>query len=101
MTKPGPRIACCVPHCKRTIAEEKLAPNTEWVCQKHWTAVPRKARRLLTFTYRRYKRRFGDRRFWDYPGGSPQRLACIAAERANLAAWNECKRLAIEGAMGL
>ena len=98
---PGPRITCCVPFCKRTIAKERLDPNTEWVCQIHWKNVPKAARRLLTFTYRRYKRHFGDNRFWHYPGGSKPRLACLAAERANLAAWEECKRLAIEGAAGI
>ena len=67
------RINCLVPGCRRTIAAGTF---TEWICQRHWSAVPRDLRRV----YARAKRR-----------------------RKNLAAlnriWSACSRRAVEIAL--
>ena len=75
---------CCIPLCKRYT--RRFEEETQWICGEHWMSVPAKARRLYALTKRRY-RRFGFN-FWQYPAGSPMRLAAAKAQRQNRAAWN-------------
>ena len=85
------RIPCCVPHCRRTIARERLAEgyddrtHWEWICSKHWTAIPRRRR----LAYLRAKRQFFTRpgSYWRAP--------------ALCRLWIRLKREAIERAAGL
>lgn len=70
----GGRLACVVPGCKRTRLADGLFD--EWVCARHWPAVPLRYRRA----YARAKRK---RR-------SPAALARL---------WRICRREAIEQAL--
>jgi hypothetical protein len=65
------RLPCCVPFCRRTISAEK--GFSEWICPKHWRLLP----------------------------GSPARLSAVAMWRRVDAAWERCKRQAIERSLGL
>lgn len=38
------RIACCVPHCRRTARIDAANiewPDNVWICAKHWAAAPK------------------------------------------------------------
>jgi hypothetical protein len=81
------RLSCCVPFCRRTTqapnAEGRLVP-TEWICNGHWKAIPRSARRAYG---RRLRRLFR------------HHLATDRAAADRLWAW--LKRKAIEAAAGI
>lgn len=53
MAAPEPRITCCVPGCRRTI--KAGGDFTQWVCGKHWPAVPKSMRKRLAKYRRRAK----------------------------------------------
>lgn len=77
----APRLTCCVPFCQRTVAAK---PGwTAWICQEHWSAVPRRDRAILT----RAKRK--------------ARKAGLRWNEACTRLWNRCKRIAIERAGGI
>jgi hypothetical protein len=94
------RITCCVPFCKRStrfVAEtivldeggtrlsgSAITLDSEWICQRHWSAVPLKLRRLHSASKRRV-RKFRSRR------------CALGAVRI----WRRCKAKAIEGAAGI
>lgn len=79
------RLSCCVPFCRRTIARSRLpAGAAEWICGKHWPAVPRHLKRRKRQIERIAKRT-----------GRP--TACRLAGLI----WQRCKAVAIERAMGL
>lgn len=84
----GPaRIACCVPGCRATRGDRKgdpLSDGMEWICSRHWATVPTKLKRWRAAA-KRLKRRGQVDRAW----------------RINRWLWRECKRAAIERAMGL
>ena len=46
------RVNCLIQGCRRT--NQKDYENMEWICQKHWIAVPKKYRKL----YAKAKRKF-------------------------------------------
>lgn len=48
------RISCLIVGCRRTCKNN--AHFSEWICQKHWGAVPKKYRRLYAMAKRKYKR---------------------------------------------
>lgn len=75
------RLRCVVPHCRRTTGR---AGFTEWICGRHWPAIPKAARRAYGRRVRRW------RRFHRPSDG-------VAARRM----WQWLKRRAIERAMGL
>lgn len=79
------RVPCCVPFCRRTIARDRLpSEHAEWICGRHWPAVPKHHKRRLRQIERIAKR--------------TRRLSSIMlAQRI----WERCKREAIERAMGL
>ena len=78
----GPmRISCCVPHCRRT--KQNAEGYAEWICAKHWSAVPRDKRRV----WQRVRR--------DHRKGIPQ------FKRRVDRLWQRLKRIAIEKGMGL
>lgn len=91
------RVPCCVPGCRRST---KLVTR-EWICGKHWVAVPKSWRRRLSLIVRRYHKRFGDNGWHVYPAGSPDRLEAVRLTRLWRLMWERCKRAAIERAMGI
>jgi hypothetical protein len=87
------RIACCVPHCKRTrkhvavpvvVDGHVVDFGAEWICQKHWSAVPSALRREHVAAKRNVKR-----------------LGTFAADLASYQVWRRCKAIATEIAFGI
>lgn len=81
--QPGRRIMCCVPGCRRTLVDN--GKFNEWICQKHWSAVPRRDRKV----YNRRKRII------------IQGCLSVTFGAASDRLWNRCKREAIERAVGI
>ena len=48
------RVRCLIGGCGRT-TKEKYS-GMEWICQKHWSAVPKKYRKLYSLAKRKFKR---------------------------------------------
>jgi len=92
------RIRCCVPYCRRT---RKADDAHEWICQQHWSDVPPYLRKRKNRLFRLYRRRFGDRPYWQFPPGSDQRREAVRLERMCVLVWRQCKRKATERAMGI
>lgn len=65
--------ACCVTGCKRASRKEW----NEWICSRHWQAVPKRQRRFYALIKRRYDR------------APSERLADMG-----WSAWERCKRIA-------
>ena len=88
-----PRIACLVPGCRCTRGDRKgddpITDRMEWICAKHWAAVPRSIKR------RRAKLRAIERR----AAGDPDRIGRINMADAEL--WEKAKKIAIETAVGI
>lgn len=87
------RIPCLVPHCRRTkrpqpeCIEVDGVENdaaSEWICERHWSLVPRPTR-LLYFAARRRLREHRTRR-------------CLLLFHR---LWRRCRTKAIEAAVGL
>ncbi len=74
------RLTCLVPGCKRT--KQRTGSGSEWICGKHWPAVPRHMRRRMYRAERRY-RKTRNRRWW------------LIANRM----WERCKKRAIDEAL--
>jgi hypothetical protein len=55
------RIACCVPFCRRTYANEE--GFSEWVCAKHWTMTSKAWRRRRSLFKRRRRSDLADKMF--------------------------------------
>ncbi|RUW41512.1 hypothetical protein EOA37_09630 [Mesorhizobium sp. M2A.F.Ca.ET.015.02.1.1] len=91
------RISCCVPFCRRT----RKPGCREWICHRHWMAIPMHIRRRKYKLDRLYRHLFGDQFWGAFPGGSPKRLMAVKLDRLCLKAWNRCKRVAIEKAAGI
>lgn len=103
------RIPCCVPFCRRTIAADRIPPDHEWLCSRHWGLVPQATKRRRRQLKRRVQRL---KRMWD---GNPKGQAsiensgryfryCAALARAHQLvydAWDTSKRDAIERAGGI
>lgn len=100
MTKLG-RIPCAIPFCRRTADAEKFEGCEEIICGKHWRMAPASWRRRRTRLLRTYRRRFGDRGYWEYPPGSPLRIDAVRLDRLINSLWTRCKRVAIETAAGI
>ena len=74
------RLLCAVPGCRRT---HKAGEFDEWVCGKHWSAVPRDLRRLYTVAKRRWRR-------------DPAKWGRVCSRL-----WERCREAAIDRAMGI
>lgn len=48
------RLTCLLHECHRTNRNDK--GFEEWICQKHWGAVPKKYRKLYSMAKRKFKR---------------------------------------------
>jgi hypothetical protein len=92
------RVACCVPFCRRTF---KAEGQTEVICGDHWRAIPIRYRRLKSLSGRRYRALCGDKGYWEFPPGSPQRMKGHRLARQCEFFWERCKREAINRAMGI
>lgn len=99
MTKPG-RIPCVVPFCRRTADAAKFE-GCEIICGKHWRMASGTLRRRHSRLIRRYRRRFGNRPYLEYPAGSPLRIEAVRLDSICQKAWERCKRAAIEAAAGI
>lgn len=88
----GPaRIGCCIPFCRATRGDRKGDPLTahmEWICSRHWHAVPRRLKRRRSKLARMLART-----------ADPERRERI--NKADSVAWAACKRAAIEAAGGI
>lgn len=95
------RITCCVPFCRRTRRPFEDGFR-DWICGGHWRAVPRATVKQPMFDLaRKYRRKFGDRSYWQMPPGSPERIEAVRIYGDWWDAWKLCKETAIERAMGL
>ena len=56
------RIGCCVPGCRRTSLNR--ANWVEWICQRHWSAVPKRMRHAYTVAQRRKRPPTAINRIW-------------------------------------
>ncbi|WP_146193166.1 hypothetical protein [Maritimibacter sp. 55A14] len=75
------RTPCVVPGCRRTVALKTLPPgDDEWICARHWAAVPKRKRRIYFRARRRLRRGEIERKRADW-------------------AWNRLKKIAIEEAL--
>lgn len=43
--RPG-RVACCIPHCRRTAPKERHPDSSEIMCAGHWRMASKRARKL-------------------------------------------------------
>lgn len=48
------RLKCEITGCKRT-RKNPDSKNNEWICSKHWMAIPKKRRKFYSLMRRRYK----------------------------------------------
>jgi hypothetical protein len=87
------RIQCCIAHCRRSrkhvrvpvvVEGIELDFGEEWICQKHWSAIPTVLRREHSTAKRRVKR------LRDFP-----------SEIESAGIWKRCKATATEIAFGL
>lgn len=90
----GPRLACCVPWCRRTISRASLkTPEgleiSEWICGHHWRGIRKSWRQL----YQRLKWKAAQQGITVF-----ERRKFIA--RAELT-WTKLKRMAVERAAGI
>ena len=98
-----PRLQCCVPFCRRTTANKH--GWGEWVCGKHWAAVPKEKRRAWLRLGREVRSAIAleplTREYWKLPPGSPKRIAAVRMWHRYDRIWNRVKRIAIERAGGI
>lgn len=101
------RLQCCVPYCRRSMRNDE--GYSEWICGKHWPLVPRALKSRKRQLNRRVKRL---KRMWDNDPVAQARIegsgrylkyrrTLQRAYQASYAAWEECKRAAIEAAAGI
>lgn len=50
----NPRHECLIEGCRRT--KQNDDGYDEWICQKHWSVVPKKYRRLYAMAKRKFKK---------------------------------------------
>lgn len=103
------RLRCIVPFCKRTRGQRKgerpISEGEDWICGEHWRLLSPSTRaanqKVLREARRICARKPAYRCFWTMPPGSSDRLAAVALWRRVDAAWERCKREAIERAGGI
>ncbi len=98
------RIACIVPFCGRTAPAEKYA-GCEIICAKHWRMISRQTRAFKASAERRHRKFLRRRKMALAQGDLARQLVLARAldrtHAACLRAWNDCRREAIEAAMGI
>lgn len=65
-----------------------------YICSTHWRLVPKVLKRRDRRLIRHWKRICPTRRYWDYPGGSRERLKTIQVERLIRENWSRIERAA-------
>jgi hypothetical protein len=107
VTRPGRRVLCLVPFCTCTRGDRKGDPLPadltfyEWICPRHWSALPTMYRRAYRRACRRYSASYGAA---DAARGFPDKASWLKALHDRSAAqrlWRRLKRLAIERAAGI
>lgn len=94
------RCQCAVPFCTHTRGPRKgdreaLTPTTQWLCDKHWRAVPLKMRQA-------YHRRENWERGDPYRRkGAPAWVRERPNDDGSWRLWERIKREAIQRAMGI
>ncbi len=103
------RLRCCVPHCKHTRGPRKgdtepLREGGEWICGKHWMALPKQTRRVRYRVERQVEKAVAAeplvREWWRLPKGEA-RIAALNLWRRYDRIWQACKKQAIEIGMGI
>lgn len=69
-------------------------PEGYFLCSRHWHRVPRYLKRRRTKLSREWSKRCPSGRYWDYPGGSPERIKVLQIERLIRATWSRCVAVA-------
>lgn len=116
------RLPCCVPFCRATRGDRKgdpLVPGMEWICSKHWRHVDRRTKRFKRLAEKVERKtnaeceaieREAQRCAAEHGGGVHVDIIerfNAAAERRDRAraacdrAWERCKRIATEAAVGI
>ena len=103
------RMNCCVPFCRRTRGqrkgEEPIREGEEWICGRHWSAVPSRLKNRkkahARYVRRECRRQPLMREWWHLPPGSPERIKAIAMFGLSHTLWRRCVRAAIEAAGGI
>lgn len=90
------RKPCQVPGCGRT-----FKGGGEHLCRRHWLMVPPYQRRRMSMLRRRYIAVCGSDSYWVFPAGSHKRMQGARIWRLFMAAWEACKRSAIQRAVGI
>lgn len=93
------RLQCIVPFCRRTTRNPE--GYSAWMCRDHWKMVSKYRRRRDSRLVRRYVKKFGRNNYWEYKGGSPERLEALRLANMCAKSWELCKRQAIERAAGI
>lgn len=105
----GVRLNCCVPFCKRTRGARKgdtepIREGQEWICGKHWMAIPKPLRRVRYRIERELDRAIASeplmREPWRIEKG-PRRVAALNLWERARRIWSRCKRAAIERGVGI
>lgn len=103
------RLRCCVPFCNHTRGQRKgdtepVREGQEWVCGKHWMAIPKQVRRVRYRIGRELDKAIAReplvREYWKLPKGE-QRIAALNLWRRQTRIWRRCRAIAIERAMGI
>jgi hypothetical protein len=92
------KSTCCIPGCPRW--SRKFPPGEEWICARHWRAMPRRCRRALLKVWQRL------RDLYSVYEGRTNWTPLLAhrydqAERLSGRLWDHGKRRVILGEAGL
>lgn len=101
------RIHCLVPHCRRTTDSKN--GYGEWICSKHWAAVPKASRRVYSRATRRIRRAVAAGEMIKFTNGSSRLcfrkgtawVEHIRALSAYERLWKRMKKLAVERSLGI
>ena len=83
------RVSCLCPGCRRTISYRELSGrgHNEFICARHWSAVPRELRKRLAKVRRLIRR--ADRQ------AKPDHVTSVL-RRVEERRWQECRTRAVE-----
>lgn len=103
------RLRCCVPFCQHTRGERKgdktpIREGQEWICAKHWMALPKALRRVRYRLDRQFDKAMAAEphfREWWKIEDEERRIKAILLWNRYKRCWRQCKKLAIERGMGI
>lgn len=103
------RLTCCVPFCTHTRGarkgdKTKLTEGADWICAKHWMALPKSMRRVDSRIRRQLDRAIAAdplvRQWWNMPKGEARVQALLLWRRYDRI-WAMCKKRATENGLGI